>query len=82
MQFDATAPKKIAAVENSSKIFIGHTPAIFCYGGQNRNPINRVGFWNLVTGASYPEGRVNIMIADTNELWESDFIKTLYHTLG
>ena len=37
----------------------------------------RCNVWNLDTGGGY-EGKLTVMDVETKELWQSDFVNTLY----
>lgn len=63
--------------DNFSKVFIGHT-----HVDGHKNPEAKPEFagnlvWNLDTGAGW-SGKLTIMNVDTEEYWQSDFVKTLY----
>ena len=77
--------------EKHKEVYIGHTSTTNWmarehlpekkYGQVSGTPIsvpmNRCNVWNMDTGCGW-NGRLSIMDIDTKEVWQSDFVKTLY----
>lgn len=66
----------LKTVDNFKKIFIGHTQ---CKDSKNPEalPITKGGITNLDTGGGW-DGKLTIMDVNTDEFWQSDFVKHLY----
>ena len=65
-------PKKITEYE---RVFIGHTSTLV---KDSLVPMKCCEVWNLDTGAGWPTGLLTIMNVDTEEYWQSDFVRDLY----
>lgn len=67
--------QRLKMVEQFDRVFIGHTT---CSGLDKGNPVWAGGVINLDTGAGW-EGQLTIMDVDTEEYWQSDNVRKLYH---
>lgn len=72
-----TGDQKLKTTDYFSKIFLGHST---CYNKKNPKalPLKRGGVWNLDTGAGHT-GKLTIMDVNTEEYWQSYWMKELYY---
>ena len=68
--------QKIGGFNN---IYIGHTTVAHMIGneGEDVKPVKACNVWNLDTGGGYG-GKITFMNIDTEEIYQSDLVKTLY----
>ena len=59
------------AIKGFNKVFIGHTAT------DSYLPEKYCNLWNIDSGAGW-SGKLTIMDVDTEEYWQSDFVKSLY----
>jgi len=60
--------------DDINKVFVGHTTTM-CWNQDT--PMNGSNVWNVDTGAG-GGGKLTLMNVDTEEFWQSDFVKELY----
>ena len=79
-------------IEKFNKIYIGHTATTNYFLDEIKTengivlpglrpityPLYATNIWNVDTGAGFNEGKLTLMNIDTEEIFQSDLIKTLY----
>jgi len=76
--FLAKHRKDSFSIKPFDKVFVGHTSTTTKgFGDEKYLPFTYRGFWNIDQGGGW-EGKLTIVDIDTNEYWQSDFVKDLH----